>query len=434
MSKQTPTRRASLGDLPLAGGGKEELAIAPPEPSLTPAEMIARAAAMRAMLRGAQADCEAQGRVSDAVNDELIRAGFYRVVQPRCFGGYEFDVPAFYRVMMEIARGCPETGWVLALTAGHPLIIANFPLDGQHDVYGADGEFRCPAAFNPHGAATPVDGGYRLTASWPSASGCDIGTHHLGSATVIGTDGKPTAHVIQVLLTRDQYRILDDWHVMGMQGTGSKRIVVQDAFVPSRRTVAAVGVGRGNEPAKRTGLHANPLYLGRTASFLIGEAASVAVGAARGALDLYEDVLREKRAYHPPYHERHKEPEFQSHYGRALGLIATAEAALIRAGEDYMDFARTEAAGGAPFDDEKDLRLLLIEQQAIRLAWDGMELIYRTVGTSDAARDGATIGRIFRNMAVINTHPALQPDRTAINAARARFGLLPFVVAPERTR
>jgi 3-hydroxy-9,10-secoandrosta-1,3,5(10)-triene-9,17-dione monooxygenase len=271
----------------------------------------------------------------------------------------------------------------------------------------------------------PVQGGYRLTASWPSASGCDTGTHHLGSATVTDADGKPTAHVIQVLLPRDQYRIVDDWHVMGMQGTGSKRIVVEDAFVPARRTVAAVGIGRGNEPAKRTGLHPNQLYLGRTASFLIGEAASVAVGAARGALDLYEEVLRTKRAYHPPYHERFKEPEFQSHYGRALGSIATAEAALMGAGEEYMEYAREEAAGGAPFDDEKDLRLLLIEQQAIRLAWDGMELIYRTVGTSDAARDGATIGRIFRNMAVINTHPALQLDRTAINAARARFGLLP---------
>jgi 3-hydroxy-9,10-secoandrosta-1,3,5(10)-triene-9,17-dione monooxygenase len=385
--------------------------------------MIARATALRGRLRGAQEQCEAAGRVSDEVNDALIRAGFYRIIQPRCFGGYEFDVPTFYRVMMEIARGCPETGWVLALTAGHPLIIANFPLDGQREVYGADGEFRGPAAFNPHGAAVPVTGGYRITASWPSASGCDLGTHHLGSAIVTGADGKPTTDVIQMLLARDQYRIVDDWHVMGMQGTGSKRVVVEDAFVPAHRTVAAVGIGRGNEPATRTGLHKNPMYLGRIAAFLIGEAASVAIGAARGALDLYEDVLSTKRAYHPPYHERHKEPEFQVHYGRALGLIATAEAALVRAGEEYMDYAGEEAAGGAPFDDEKDLRLLLIEQQSIRLAWEAMELIYRTIGTSDAAKNGATIGRIFRNMAVINTHPALQPDRTAINAARARFGL-----------
>lgn len=405
--------------------------IAPPEPELTPKDMISRAAALRGRLHEAQADCEAQGRVSEAINDELVRAGFYRVIQPRLFGGYEFEVPDFYRVMMEIARGCPETGWVLALTAGHPLIVASFPLEGQAEVYGQDGEFRCPAAFNPHGLAVRVAGGYRITASWPSASGCDIGTHHIGSAAIVGADGKPTAQIIQLLLTRDQYRIVDDWHVMGMQGTGSKRVVTENAFVPAQRTTPAYGVGRGSEPASRRGPHKNPLYRGRILCFLIGETASVAVGAARGALDIYEEILRTKRTYLPPYHERFWEPEFQAHYGRALGLIATAEAALLRAGEDYMDYAREDAAGGASFDDEKDQRLLLIEQHAIRLAWEAVELMFRTVGTSDSARDGAMIGRIFRNMAVINTHPALQHDRTAIGAARTRFGLAPPPQKPQ---
>jgi 3-hydroxy-9,10-secoandrosta-1,3,5(10)-triene-9,17-dione monooxygenase len=221
--------------------------------------MIARATALRGTLRAAQADCEAQGRVSDAINAELIRAGFYRIIQPRCFGGYEFDVPTFHRVMMEIGRGCPETGWVLALTAGHPLLLANFSLAGQADIYGRAGEFRCPAAFNPPGSALPVPGGYRVTASWPSASGCDLGTHHMGSALVTGPDGKPTAQAIQVVLERSQYRIVDDWHVMGMQGTGSKRIVAEDVFVPPQRTIFAVAPGRGSEPAERPGLHANPM-------------------------------------------------------------------------------------------------------------------------------------------------------------------------------
>jgi 3-hydroxy-9,10-secoandrosta-1,3,5(10)-triene-9,17-dione monooxygenase len=151
----------------------------------------------------------------------------------------------------------------------------------------------------------------------------------------------------------------------------------------------------------------------------------VAVGAARGALDIYEETLRTKRTFFPPYHERFKEPEFQAHYGRALGLISTAEAALLRAGEDYMDYAREDAAGGAPFDDEKDQRLLLIEQNVIRLSWEAVELMFRTIGTSDSARDGTMIGRVFRNMAVITTHPALQLDRAAIAAAHTRFGIAP---------
>jgi hypothetical protein len=57
-----------------------------------------------------------------------------------------------------------------------------------------------------------------------------------------------------------------------------------------------------------------------------------------------------------------------------------------------------------------------------------MDLIYRTVGTSHAAKDGQMIGRMFRNLAVMNTHPALQLDRAAIMAARVRFGLQPPIM------
>jgi 3-hydroxy-9,10-secoandrosta-1,3,5(10)-triene-9,17-dione monooxygenase len=397
--------------------------IAQPEPGLAPAELLGRATALTPLLRARQAECEALGRVPDDVNAELVRGGFYRVLQPRRFGGYEFDVPTFYRVMMEISRGCPDTGWVLALTAGHPLIVASFPLEGQREVYGKEGEFRCPAAFNPPGTAVPAPGGFIVSGSWPSASGIDLATHALTAARVEGNGGG-AGIFIQALFEREQFRIIDDWQVMGMRGTGSKRVAIENAFVPAQRTVEAAGAGRP-DPKTRPRLLDNPMYIGRVPCFLIGEAASVAVGAARGALDLYEEIVRSKRAYHPPYQERIKEPEFQHHFGHALALIATAEAALVRAGEDYMDYAREEASGGAAFDDERDQRLVLIEQQCIRLAWEAVDLIYRTVGTSDAAKEGKMIGRIFRNMAVINTHPGLQLDRTAIVAARTHFGLLP---------
>jgi 3-hydroxy-9,10-secoandrosta-1,3,5(10)-triene-9,17-dione monooxygenase len=79
--------------------------IAPPEPSLTPHEMIARASKMIPTLRARQVECEESGNVPEDINNELIRAGFYRIVQPRRFGGYEFDIPTFYRVRMEISRG-----------------------------------------------------------------------------------------------------------------------------------------------------------------------------------------------------------------------------------------------------------------------------------------------------------------------------------------
>jgi 3-hydroxy-9,10-secoandrosta-1,3,5(10)-triene-9,17-dione monooxygenase len=392
-----------------------------PEPELTPQALLDRATALRPMLNARQAECEALGRIPEDVNAELVKAGFYRIVQPRRFGGYEFDVPTFYKVMMEVSRGCCETGWVLALTAGHPILLASFPLQAQIEAYGESGEFRGPAAFNPPGTAVPVEGGYLISGAWVSASGIDMGTHFIGMAVVRPDKEGEAPMAVQMLLERGQFEIVDDWQVMGMQGTGSKRVDAKDVFVPEHRTVRTAGAIRGAEALPKARLYDNPMYGGRIGNFLIGEATAVTVGAARGALDLYEASLSSKRSMFPPFQPRHEDPEFQRHYGHALALISTAEAALIRAGEEFMEYARIEAEGGETFDEAKDQRLTLIEQQACRMAWEAVELIYHTAGTSASAKSGAAIGRVFRNLAVIGTHPALQLDRTAVMAAKTRF-------------
>src|SRR2546429_3611534 len=96
------------------------MAIAPPEPQLTATELLARAEALRPFLRERQAATERAGRLLDETHAAFVDAGFYRTIQPRRFGGYEFGLRDFVRVMSEVSRGCPSSGWVLALTAGHP--------------------------------------------------------------------------------------------------------------------------------------------------------------------------------------------------------------------------------------------------------------------------------------------------------------------------
>ena len=398
---------------------------APPEPGLTPKEMIARATALRPLLRAKQKECEEGGKVPDDVNDALVKAGFYRIVQPRRFGGYEFDAVTFSKVMMEISRGCSETGWVLALTAGHPLLAAFFSEEGQQDVYSANGEFLCPAGFNPPGVAVAVEGGYRVSGSWVSASGIDHGTHFITQAGVVDGAGNVTGSIF-VMVKRGEYSTLEDWHVMGMQGTGSKSVVAKDQFVPARRTAKTKGVGLVTAvsiPGPR--IHDNGFYYGRIGAFLAAEGTAVAVGAARGALDLFEEVLRSKKQTQRPQMERDKDPEYQAHYGRALSLVSTAEAALLRQSEEYMEYCREEFAGGAPFDVEREQRLAMIVMNAIDMAWQAIDIVFRAAGTSASVNHGQPIGRIFRNIAAIRTHPILQLARIEMNAAKTRFGIAP---------
>ena len=404
---------------PLAGPG----IIATPEPDLTPRELVRRAEGMRDVLRERQAACEEAGRLLPETNEEFIRAGFYRTLQPRCFGGYEFDLPTFMKVIMAVSRGCTESGWVLALISGHPVLVAGFPEAAQREAYGATGDFRGPGVAMAGGTAVPVDGGYKVRGTWDYSSGCDVGTHFLGMSVVTSPESPAPVGLAWVLFERAQLRIIDNWNVVGMQGTGSRRVVVEEQFVPAHRVMPWTNaLGQMVTEFPGLAIHANPLYHGKKVPVLISEVASVAVGAARGALDVYDETLRRKHRSFPPFENLAELPEFQQHFGTAQSLVDTAEAALLQMGADYMEHARLARQEGVPFSDETERRLLLIEQQCVRMAWDAVELMFRTAGSASAAKT-SILGRYFRNLAVIRTHITLQLSHTSGNYARLHFGL-----------
>jgi 3-hydroxy-9,10-secoandrosta-1,3,5(10)-triene-9,17-dione monooxygenase len=405
---------------------EERPAIPAPEPDMTPDRLVQRAESMCAVLRERQPECEAAGCLPAQTNREFDAAGFYRTIQPRYFGGYEFDLPSFMRVIMAVSRGCSESGWVLALIAGHPNLVARLPVKGQREAYGETGEFRGPGVAMATGTAIAVAGGYQVKGTWDYGSGCDAGTHFLGMALLISPDSPHPLGTLWVLFDRDQYEIVDNWSVFGMQGTGSRRVVVKELFVPAHRvTPWADAHGSMIVPPPDRTVYTSPLYYGKHVPALISELASVAVGAARGALDEYEETLRRKRRTFPPFDTLFELPEFQQHFGEAQSLIDTAEAALLRMGTNFMEHARRAFQDDVPFSDETERRLLMIEQQCVRLAWEAVELMFRTAGSASAGKS-SRLGRYFRNMAVIRTHITLQIEHTSINAARLHFGSLPL--------
>jgi 3-hydroxy-9,10-secoandrosta-1,3,5(10)-triene-9,17-dione monooxygenase len=400
--------------------------IPPPEPDLTPAEIIRRAETMRPMLRERQNACEAAGQVSQDTNAQFIKAGFYRILQPRCFGGYEFDLPTFLKVMIAISRGCSDSGWVLALTAGHAFLMASFPEAGQREAFGDTGEFRAPSVAMPGGLAVPAPGGYRVKGAWDYTSGCDLATHFIGGSIIQDPDAHSPDRAAFILFERDQYRIVDNWHVIGMQGTASRRVIIEEMIVPAHRVLPLYDEkGQYVHPRPGSLLHSNPLYRGRITSLLVSEVGAVAVGIGRGALDIYEEILRNKKTSFPPFQDRANELEFQRYFGEAQSLVDTAEAALLKMAENYAECARRDAEDRIPFSDEEDRRFMQIEQQIVRLCWEALDLMFRTSGTSAAAK-AAPLGRYFRNLAVIRTHVTMQRDHTAANTGRLHFGLPPL--------
>lgn len=409
-----------------SAAGPSSTNIAPPEPDVTVDELLRRADALVPLLRSRQSECEAAGELPRDTHDRFLAAGFYRILQPRIFGGYEFALPDFIRVMLAVARGCSDSAWVLALTSGHTVLAAQLEESVQREVFGPAGDFRAPGVGMPAGIAVPADGGLRVKGAWDYASGCDLATHFFGSTMVRDPQTNALLGNAWILFDRDQFTIVDNWNVFGMQGTGSRRVIIEDAFVRAGRALW-MSDGAGLPVRKQPGqaVHANPMYHGWLSPLLISEVAAVSVGAARGALDTYGEILQNKKANFAPFHARANEIEFQQHFGEAQALIDTAEAALLQMTADYMGLVHKHAASRAPLLDEQERRFVLIEQQVIRLAWEAVELMFRTSGTSAAAKS-SPLGRALRNLAVIRTHVTLQTDHSATNAGRLHFGLPPL--------
>ncbi len=147
---------------------------------------------------------------------------------------------------------------------------------------------------------------------------------------------------------------------------------------------------------------------------LFFEIGAVAIGIARGALDLYEDVLRNKRTDVPPFTSRSEQVGYQHHFGQAIGLVDLAEAALLEGADRYLAQAQRAV--------EEARRMLLLAQQCVRLARDAVDLLFRTSGTS-GGQAGSELSNSMLAMTVMRAHMSLQWDRTMENDARIKLGL-----------
>src|SRR6185503_20630178 len=164
-------------------------AIPAPEPDLAPKELIARAVALRERIRAEQDASEARGCHSPELQEAFVKAGFYRTLQPKRFGGYELDYPTFYKAMIEISRGDPGVGWCVILGATHGAQVAShWPEQAQMELFGPEGHFIAPhRAQGPAGKCRRVDGGYHVEGVWSYASGVPYSTHFIGNVMVEGT-------------------------------------------------------------------------------------------------------------------------------------------------------------------------------------------------------------------------------------------------------
>jgi 3-hydroxy-9,10-secoandrosta-1,3,5(10)-triene-9,17-dione monooxygenase len=389
---------------------REQAVLAVPEPDLEPAEMVARAAAMRQHLRAEQANTETRTFYSDATHEAFVQAGFYRILQPRRFGGYEFGVETFFRVVMELSRGCPSTGWCFCLGAAHVIQVAAFYSEvTQREIFGTEGHFVAASRDLPGGTATPVQDGYLVNGTWNYCSGAPYSTHFVARARLSQGDARvdDDERLVLVTVPRADWTMLDDWHgILGLRGSGSHSIEVKNALVPAHFVVEDDPFSLDeNEPASHSAVHTNPIYNSRHLNVFHGELASVMVGAAEAAVDEFERIIRTSKTASPlPPGRRSDAVDYQRPFGLAMAMAGAARQTVLGVAREHTERCRLSAEEGVAYLGKDDLLLESIQGQAGQLAFDAIELLARMSGSSNAIREGRRMERYLRDALTYRSH------------------------------
>ena len=229
-----------------------------------------------------------------------------------------------------------------------------------------------------------------------------------------------------VAIPRAEYEILDDWGggtTIGLGGTASNTIVAEDVFVP---THLAVRYDWKDFEMPREGtigfqLHGNPLYLARAMTFFYASLNAVQIGNGRAALEEYEAMMRTRPTSFPPPIPRSESVDYQRWYGEAYSLLDTAELAFFGALARFADKCVAFAERGEPFTTAEDGAIRDVMAQCGRLAWQAVDLMFASGGSS-AARRGSRLERCFRDAAMFRTHIAAQYEVVFASTGRARLG------------
>jgi len=265
-------------------------------PLIVPAaeELLGRARSLVPVLQTREAAAAEARQVSAETIQDFTDAGFFRVLQPRRFGGYEFSPDIYCQIARTLAEGCMSSAWVYGVVAVHNWQLALFDPRASEDVWGENNDVRISSSYMPGGKVVRVEGGYRLSGRWAFSSGsahCDwviLGVH------VPHPEGKGAPDPCNFLVPRTDYAIIDTWDVMGLCATGSNDILADDVFVPDYRVIREMDMFDVRCPGHV--VHDANLYRIPFAQLFNRTVSVTSLGSLKRALDVFRAGMRDKRA------------------------------------------------------------------------------------------------------------------------------------------
>lgn len=357
---------------------------------------------------------------------ELVDSGLTRAMQARAYGGEEADPADFISAVIEIGKACASTAWVLCILGMHNWQMAHFEDAVQEEVFGDDPTTLLSSSYSQQGTAERVPGGYKVNGRWRNSSGVMHSKY-----AIVGIDvevnGEMRAH--DFILDLGKAKVLDDWFVMGLRGTGSRSVVAEDMFVPEHYVVdrdvvfAKLGPGLRKNTASLFQIDQGVLYA--------TVAASPAIGAGWG---FYDEFKRQITGYTRRVDKAQltNENAVLLRMADAAAALRDQESAILRHMEKAMvraeareDYTSVEL-GEAIFDMSRSAR------SALR-----MPELLMPILTASVVGEANALQRIYRDLLVARQHGTQNVDlhgAALINLELGNEAASRFILSEERRR
>ena len=368
-------------------------------------DLLDRAKALAPALRERAFAAENARRIPDETIRELKQNGLFRILQPKAYGGLEIEPQTFLEVAMIIGSACPSTGWVYSVVGVHNWQLGCMPKQAQDDVWGEDQDTLISSSYTPRGQIDVVDGGYLVNGRWSFSSGADHAQWVILGGVATEADG--TVRRLCFLLPRSDYRIDDVWHVIGLRGTGSNDIVVENAFVPEYRTHAYTSGSVTSD---------SPIYALPFASVFTFGIAAPLLGAAQGALDEHIAWTAERTRITRGTRVA-EEPFSQARVAEAAGELDGVRLQIRRDLDEMMDYARD----GKEIPIEVRARGRLDQVRATQLAASAVDRVFQNSG-GRVLHEQNPIQRAWRDIHAGSQHNSNVPEPMLIAYGALQFG------------
>ena len=392
---------------------------AAPAGAVSAGDLIERARALVPVLRDRQAEVAGLRRIPDEIVDRLRAADLYRVLLPRRFGGFELGWDDFFRIAAAVGSGCGSTGWVYSTGMQHSWSIGLFAPEAQDDVWGPDPGVLAASSFAPTGLAVPVEGGFRLSGRWMFCSGIDNSRWSILGGRIADGPAAAPRDVGLFLVPAADYEVEDNWHVVGLEGTGSKNARVDDRFVPGHRFLSFAEANSGAPP----GAAANDGALFRVPFFAAVSIclSAPAIGAAIGALEDYRETIGVRRTRGAALSGSSPMSGYQSIQLRVAEAAANVDAATLLVERDCREIMEAARAGQIQ-DEALRARNKGNLSYAVRLSARAVDLLFDTVGGQGLFLENR-LQRAWRDIHAAAKHISLAWDATGAVYGRTLLGL-----------